>query len=279
MNGCMTAGISWVSPATDGGFHMVRTLLIRGMIVGFLAGILVFGFAKYFGEPQVDVAIAFESAADEAKMKAEMAKGMHVEEEPELVSRSNQASWGLLTGVMTYATAFGGLFALVFAACYGRMCQLGPRATSALLALAGFACLYIVPNLKYPANPPAIGNPDTIGIRTALYFSMMLLSVIAMVAAATLRNRLVPKYGQWSAALISAAVYVVAVIAVAAFLPPINEVPDGFPATTLWRFRIDSLGMQAIMWATFGLGFGWLTERDTVARLYHAPANASTAWR
>src|ERR1700761_4794138 len=105
---------------------MVRTLLIRGMLVGLLAGLLVFAFGKGFGEPQVDRAISFESAMDAAKAKAEEAKGIHVEEEPELVSRPVQAGWGLFTGVMVYSTAFGGLFALVFAVANQRVAGLGP---------------------------------------------------------------------------------------------------------------------------------------------------------
>ncbi|QAY95460.1 hypothetical protein CWB41_06695 [Methylovirgula ligni] len=257
---------------------MVSTLLVRGMIVGFLAGLLVFTFAKVFGEPQVDRAIAFESAMDEAKMKADLAKGIHDPEEPELVSRPLQASWGLLTGVMTYATAFGGLFALAFAFAYGRASSLSPRAVSALLALTGFISLYVVPNLKYPANPPSVGNPDTIGIRTGLYFAMMVLSVAAMIGAAVLRKRLAPKYGAWTAALVAAGVYLLAVIIAGALLPPINEVPADFPAVVLWHFRIDSLGMQAIMWATFGLLFGALTEKASVGRLYKISGNARTAW-
>lgn len=258
---------------------MVRTLLIRGMLVGFLAGLLVFGFAKVFGEPQVDRAIAFETAMDAAKMKADLAKGIHDEPEPELVSRANQASWGLLTGVMTYATAFGGLFALVFAFAYGRVSALGPRTVSALLALTGFISLYLVPNLKYPANPPSVGSPDTIGIRTALYFSMMVLSVAAMVGAAILRKRLLPKYGSWSAVLIAAAAYLAVVIVAAVLLPPINEVPADFPAVVLWRFRVDALGMQAIMWATLGLVFGALTERDSIGRLHRVSGSPTAAWR
>src|SRR5215469_12933276 len=142
---------------------MVANLLLRGMLVGLLPGLLVFAFAKYFGEPQVDRAISFETALDEAKMKAEEAKGMKVEEEPELVSRQVQASWGLFTGVMVYSTALGGLFSLAFAAVHQRAANLGPRATSALLAVAGFISVYAIPNLKYPSNPPAVGDPGSIG--------------------------------------------------------------------------------------------------------------------
>jgi hypothetical protein len=258
---------------------MVSALLVRGMLVGFLAGLLVFTFAKVFGEPQVDRAIAFESAMDEAKMKADLAKGIHDMEEPELVSRPMQSSWGLLTGVMVYWTAFGGLFALVFAFAYGRVSGLGPRAVSALLALTGIVCLYIVPNLKYPANPPSVGHPDTIGIRTGLYFAMIFLSVAAMVGAAILRKRLAPKYGAWTAAMGASGVYIAVVIIVAALLPPINEVPNDFPAVVLWHFRIDSLAMQAIGWATLGFVFGGLTERDSVGRLHRFSGTANPAWR
>jgi hypothetical protein len=245
---------------------MVRTLLIRGMVCGLLAGLLVFSFAKVFGEPQVNRAIAFETAMDEAKVKIDAAKGIHDMEQPELVSRRMQASFGLLTGVMVYCTAFGGLFALIFAFANGRVSDLSPRALSALLALAGIIALYVVPNLKYPANPPSVGRPDTIGIRTELYFIMMALSIAAMVGAVMLRKHLAPRHGAWSAALIASAGYVVVVALVAALLPPINEVPSDFPAVLLWHFRIDSLAMQVIMWATLGLEFGALTERATITR-------------
>lgn len=142
----------------------VRTLLMRGMLVGLLAGLLVFGFGKVFGEPQVDRAISFESAMDEARAKAEEAKGVHVEEEPEFVSRTVQAGFGLFTGVVVYSTAFGGLFALVFAVADGRIAGLGPRAVSALLAASGFVAVYVVPNLKYPANPPSVGQPQHLSV-------------------------------------------------------------------------------------------------------------------
>jgi len=251
---------------------MVRSLLVRGMLAGLIAGLLVFGFAKVFGEPQVDRAISFESAMDEAKAKEQAAQGKSMEEEPELVSRPVQAGLGLFTGVMVYSTAFGGLFALVFAVANGRAAQLGPRGVSALLAAAGFVCVYLVPNLKYPANPPSVGVPETIGYRTALYFSMMAISVAAMVVALILRSRLATRGRAWNAALTSAAFYLVVVVAAAVILPGINEVPESFPATVLWQFRVASYGMQAVMWTTFGLLFGVLAERALSVDTRQMPA-------
>jgi predicted cobalt transporter CbtA len=267
---------------------MVGILLTRGMLVGFVAGLLCFGFLKLVGEPQVDRAIAFESAM-EAKEKPSAGQPPHdhsmhdhsahdhsaaeaptsetLKEEPEeLVSRSTQAGLGLFTGVTVYNTAFGGLFALVFALTYRRMGDFDARTTSALLAICGIVAVYFVPILKYPANPPAVGNPDTLGMRTAFYFAMIAISLAAMIAAWMLRNRLVQRYGRWNAALIAAAAYFIVVIGVALALPEVSEVPEAFPAAVLWQFRIASAGAQLIMWTTIGLAFGALTERAEASR-------------
>jgi predicted cobalt transporter CbtA len=241
---------------------MVRTLLVRGMLVGIVAGLLSFGFLKIYGEPQVGVAIAFETQQDLAKEASASPNGTPVEHHDELVSRKVQAGLGLFTAVMVYCTAFGGLFALAFAFAYGRTPGvLTPQAVSLLLAAAGFVAVYLVPSLKYPANPPSVGQPETIGYRTALYFSMLALSVAAMVLAAVLRKHLAVRHGGWTAALTAIGFYLVAVIMIGSILPAISEVPSAFPAVVLWRFRVASFAMQVIMWATLGLAFGALTER------------------
>jgi putative cobalt transporter subunit CbtA len=43
-------------------------------------------------------------------------------------------------------------------------------------------------------------------------------------------------------------------------LPDVNEVPDQFSAVVLWRFRMASIGIQAVSWATLGIGFGIAAE-------------------
>jgi predicted cobalt transporter CbtA len=248
---------------------MVGTLLVRGMLVGIVAGLLSFGFLKVYGEPQVDRAIAFEAQLDETKAAADKAKGMHMsdEEEPELVSRPVQAGIGLFTAVIVYSAAFGGLFSLAFAFAYERLpSSLTAQGVSALLAATGFVAIYLVPNLKYPANPPSVGDPETIGIRTALYFSMIAISLAAMVGAITFKRLFVPRLGEWNANLIAAACYIVVVVIASLLLPTVNEVPEQFPAVVLWKFRIASVGAQFIMWATLGLVFGALTQHAATRR-------------
>jgi hypothetical protein len=115
---------------------MARALLIRGMLADGLAGLLACGFAWIFGEPQVDVAIGFEQHMHAAAGEAS---------QPEIVSRAVQSTAGLLTSILVYGCALGGIFSLVFAYAYGRFGSLDPRATAATLAAAGFLTLILVP--------------------------------------------------------------------------------------------------------------------------------------
>ena len=231
---------------------MMRMLLVRGMLSGLAAGLLALVFAYIVGEPLVVSAIDFESAAQAATGKTP---------EPETVSRAVQSTIGLATAVVVYAVAFGGLFSLAFAVAYGRIGRLSARATAAVLALGGYLVVFVVPFLKYPANPPAVGNADTINQRSTLYLAMVVASVLLAIAAIYLGRRLTSRLGAWNAALVATAVFVVAVAVVQFLLPTIDEVPDTFPATVLWEFRVAALGTQLVMWATIGLLFGALVAR------------------
>lgn len=233
---------------------MMSAILARGMLAGVLAGLLAFGFAWVFGEPQVDLAIAFE---------AHMHQLAHDPPEPELVSRAIQSTLGLFTGTAVYGAALGGVFALAFAYAFGRLGRMSARTTALVLAAAGLVVLIVVPQLKYPANPPSIGNPETIGPRTALYFGMIAMSVIAALAGLAAGRQASPRLGQWNAALLGAAIYIVIVSVVMLVLPPVNEVPAAFSATTLWRFRVASLGVNTVVWTVLGLAFGALIDRQS----------------
>jgi hypothetical protein len=229
------------------------------MLVGIFAGLLAFGFARIFGEPQIDRAIAFE------ELTAQQA-GEAPDEEPELVSRTTQAGIGLLTGTVVFGAALGGLFSLVFAYAYGRVSNFGPRGTAALLALAGFTAIVLIPQIKYPATPPAVGNPDTIGVRTELFFIMIVVSVATLVAAIGLARRLWAQYGAWNASIIAGAAFLVVTVVAQYALPTINDVPENFSADLLWRFRTASLGLHVVLWTTIGLAFGAVAEHSLAGR-------------
>ncbi len=242
---------------------MMGALLWRGMLFGVLAGLLCFGFLKMVGEPTVEHAIAFEAEHEKTAAAAHAPTGPATpkEEPEELVSRETQAGLGLFVGVVAYSAAFGGLFALAFALAYGRVGDLSPRATAAVLAAGAFVAVYLIPLLKYPPNPPSVGDAETIGMRTALYFSMIALSLAAMVSAGMLRGRLQLRLGGWNAGLAAGAAYLIAMSVIGLALPAINEVSEQFPATVLWDFRIASLGAQLLLCATLGIGVGFSAER------------------
>ncbi|AUI56872.1 CbtA family protein [Amycolatopsis sp. BJA-103] len=249
---------------------MMRSLLVRGMLAGLIAGVLATLFAYFFGEPSVETAIGLEGTAAHshhdtgAQDPAAHDPAAHEPapaEEEELVTRGVQSTVGLLTGVGLYGVAVGGLFSLAFAFVYGRLGILRPRVTAALLAGGAFVVVFLVPFLKYPANPPAVGQAGTIGSRTSLYFGFVALSLLIGILAAAFGRKLADKLGAWRGGLIASGGYVVLIAVAAALLPSIDEVPAEFPGSTLWTFRLASVGTQVVLWTVLGLAFGALSEK------------------
>ncbi|MER7762288.1 CbtA family protein [Streptomyces sp. NPDC097619] len=242
----------------------VRGLLVRGMLAGLIAGLIAFAFGYVAGEPSVDASIAVEEAQAAADRGGHhgAAAAPAEEEEEEVVSRAAQSTSGLATGLVVYGVALGGIASLAFAFAFRRIGGFGPRATAAFTAAGVFTTVFLVPFLKYPATPPAVGNPDTIGSRTTLFFLMILLSVLVGLGAVIAGRRLAPRLGNWNASVLAGAGYVLVMAVLFAVLPDNEDaVKASFPAAVLWEFRLASIGLQTVLWATFGLVFGALTER------------------
>ncbi|TYB46236.1 CbtA family protein [Actinomadura chibensis] len=247
---------------------MIRTLLVRGVLLGLLAGLVAGVFAFAAGEPRIDDAIALEQAAA-TEHSHEHGATAHEHDEGVEVSRGAQKA-GLLLATGLYGLAVGGVFALVYAGLRGRV---GPRSDGGLaLAAAGtaFAAVILVPFVKYPANPPAVGDPDTITSRTLLYLAMIGVGLLAAVIAVTTGRRV--GGGPWRRWIAAVAAFLAPVAVAAALLPGVNEVPDGFPATLLWQFRLVSLGTQLVFWTVFGVAFGWACDRAARPARVAAPA-------
>lgn len=267
---------------------MEKRIILRGVLVGALAGLLAFVFARIFAEPQIQAAIDYESGRDEAQAALDKAAGLPVGDEgPEIFSRAVQANLGIGVGIVLFGVAMGALFAVAYAICLGRVGNLRPRTLSMLVAGGGFLGVYLVPFVKYPANPPSIGHPETIGVRGAVYVLMMVCSVAFLIGAVILGKQLAKRFGNWNATLLAALAFVVVIGVVMALLPSLGElaanvrdygpqatetpqplrnpagqiVYPGFPADTLWDFRFYSVAAQAILWAAIGLIFAPLAER------------------
>lgn len=239
---------------------MIRTLLICGLLAGALAGLLAAGVASVAGEPAVDAAIRFEEA------NAPAHAGGH--EEAALVSRSEQKGLGLFGASLVFGIAAGGLFAMAFAIVYGRVADAPPHRTALWLALGAFVVVFLVPFLKYPANPPAVGDPETITKRTLLFLTMIGVSLASAWAAVRVRALVRGRRGGTDPLGVSTAAgvatYAVIVLAAGLALPTINELPAGFPASTLYEFRLGTLAMQAVLWTAIGATFSVLAHRAMV---------------
>lgn len=240
-----------------------RAFLVRGLLAGLIAGLAAFFVAYQVGEPHVEKAISLEATAapDHHADGATTQTHSHGEEEGGTeVSRHNQRTWGLLTGTLAVGIALGGIIALVSAATVGRLGRMMPGQSTALIALIGFVSFALVPFLKYPSTPPAVGSGDTIGDRTGLYFGFLLVSIIVAIATTYLAVRLRDRIGTYGAVVAGAAVYFVVMVVSGQVFATVNEIGD-FPADTLWYFRRGSLMTLATMWAVLGVVLTGLVSR------------------
>lgn len=250
-----------------------RNFLVRGLLAGFIASLFSFGIAYTVGEPQVDAAIAVEEADaaaapahDAAEPAADGHDHSHSDEGGTEVSRDNQSTFGLATGILTVGTALGGVIGLASAFAVGRIGRMRPSQTTAVVAVVGYVAFSLVPFLKYPANPPAVGNGDTIGDRTLYYFIVQGIAILAAIAAVMIASRLLPRLGTYRTLLATVGGFLAVVIVTAIAMPTVNELGD-FPADTLWLFRLSSLLTNLTLWAGIGIILvgliGKLYEQET----------------
>ena len=248
-----------------------RDLLVRGLLAGLLAGIATFFVAYVVGEPSVGAAIAVEESgehaadghthgsADEPDWTLGQQDTAH--EHGTEVPRSLQSTAGLATATLVAGVTLGGLVGVVSALALGRFGRLGVRSTVLLVTGLGFVATYVVPFLAYPPNPPAVGQAGTIGMRTALYFVLVAVSLVAGVTAVLVARRLSARWGSWYATLACGAAYAVVLGLAITLMPTYDEVPADFPATVLYAFRRASLLTQLTLWGVVGLTTAELAHR------------------
>jgi hypothetical protein len=277
---------------------MERKLILRGVLAGAVGGLLAFVFSRIFAEPQIQKAIDYETGRDAAQMALDKAAGLAVEAaHPDVFSRAVQANVGLGVGLIFFGMAVGAMFTVAYMVCLGRVGNLRPRTLALLVAGAGFLGLYLVPFIKYPANPPSIGHPETINQRTALYLVMVIASLVSLGLAVWLGQRLRTRLGNWNATLVAGGAFILAIGIVMAILPSLGhlganvaaygrhatETPlpltddkgtivyPGFPADVLFSFRFYSLAAQLLMWAAIGLVFAPMASRLLSPRSVKVP--------
>lgn len=267
---------------------MVSRLIWRGLLAGAVGGVLSFIFARIFAEPQIQAAIDYEGGRGAAQQALDQLAGQAPgPEEAEVFSRTIQADIGIGVGMVAFGIAMGALLAVAFIYCVGRTGNLRPRTLALFVAGGGFLGMYLVPFIKYPASPPAVGHDDTIGQRGAWYLAAVLLSVLILALAVWFGQRLQSRFGTFNASLLAGGAYLVVVSALILLLPAAGHFGDnvaiygdhasetplpltdpngtivfpGFPADLLYSFRLYSITAQLILWAAIGLVFATTAER------------------
>lgn len=220
--------------------------LRAGALAGAAGGIVMAVILRLLGEGPIGEAVAIEAAGHEA---------VH----DELYTRAAQQVGGMI-GVVIYGIALGMILAVVLAAVRHRLPLRDDWSRSLAMAAIGFGTVVLVPFLKYPANPPTVGDPDTIGRRTVLYVTLLAFSIAATILTWRFATWVSGKWGRSAAVPATVLLYVVVVgIAYAAYPPFADKVE--LSATLLWRFRLASIGGQVALWSVLGLTLGALLER------------------
>ncbi len=232
------------------------SILRRALAAGAVVGILVGAYVYAVVEPTIGAAIALEEAASRAADD-----GSQRHDEP-LFSRGEQVAGGVAATFIT-TIVVAAVFGTVYSAARHRVPAHSELSRALWLAAVGFLAVALIPALKYPANPPGVGDPETVVERSVLYLICLVVSVLITIALTWLsgilrarvtdRNRL-------------AAVGIAGVVAYGLLLVLLPATPGGadaaVPAELVWEFRVRSLGGLALLWLGLGLGLGWLLDHD-----------------
>ena len=230
----------------------MRRLLGIGALAGLAAGVASAVFMATVGRGPTRDAIALEEARDHASGTAH---------HQDLFSRGVQEIGGAV-GLLVFGLALGVVFAVVLAAVGPRLGAATPMGAAVRLGWVGFATVVLVPFLKYPANPPAVGDPATVNQRTLAYFAALALSILLSWAVWRLHSGL--RAGPVARAWAAAGLYGVG-LAVIFLALPANPDPLDAPADLVWPFRMASLGGLAAAWAALALTTGTLLTRWPLA--------------
>ena len=236
--------------------------LKRALLAGLAAALVVSVFHLVFTEPVIDRAIGIE----------EQMNAGHDEGEP-VVSREGQKA-GLVLGLALYGSIWALLFGVVYHLTQGWLPATSAAARGAVLAVMGYLSVALLPFLKYPANPPGVGDPETISYRQALYVGLLVLSVAGVIVAAGIaryaQGRGLKQPVSWLTGLGFLAAFAVVIFLVL----PANPDPVHIPDEVLAPFRGLSLAGLTLFWATLGAIFAWLSHRGSQSSLRPSPPTA-----
>jgi predicted cobalt transporter CbtA len=230
----------------------IAVTLFSGAIAGTLLGLI----NQVVVEPYIDKAIGIQT-------QAAINSGQIIDH----LQQSNYRMWqkgGEVVASTIYGLSLSALFGVVFAYC--RNSKLLPRSNNKVkaLVLAGimFFVLFLIPSLKYPANPPGVGDPKTIYLRETLYVGFILTSGFAALGLAFVYRKFENNNSVRSRNKLVALPVIYAIVMVIAYVSfPPNPDKVTLPMDLLTSFRIVVGFSIGVFWWLMGIILGSFWDR------------------
>lgn len=218
--------------------------ILSGALAGTILGIINLGLV----EPYIDQAIGIE-----------IQKSVSTGENVDLSEIAHYRIWqksGEVVAAAVYGISLGALFGIIFA--YSKNALPGSNNKKKALFLAGILwfVLYLVVAIKYPANPPAVGNPETIYYREALYVAFIAISGFTALILALLWKRVKINSKKIVFPLVYAGIMTAAYLAM-----PANPDPINISMELVQNFRVWTAVTIGIFWGLLGIIFGSLWDK------------------
>jgi predicted cobalt transporter CbtA len=230
------------------------TFIAITLLAGAIAGTVLGAINQIVVEPYIERAIELE-------MRNAAAQSGQVMNNPsEFVAYRLWQKGGEIIAGTILGLSIGSLYGIVFAYTRGSISGTNNNKKKALI-VAGimWLVLFLMPALKYPANPPAVGDPETIYYRQSLYVGFLAISGFSALGLAFLyRKMMMVAYSnntKTKAMIIIPSVYV-AIMAGAYLAMPANPDPINAPIDLVMGFRIASAITIGMFWALLGVIFG-----------------------
>ena len=236
---------------------LVGITLSSGVIAGIILAFLNLGIV----EPTIDKAIALE-------VQKQVSSGENVNMS-ELIDYRYWQKAGAFAGGAIYGAGLASLFGVVFVFARSKLPGKNNKQKAILLAGIMWLVLFLMVALKYPANPPAVGDPETIYYRETLYVGYILISGLAALGMAVIWIRTRMNSKKIIIPLMYAAIMITAYVVM-----PSNPDKIEISMDLIQTFRILTAITIGVFWGILGIIFGSLwdkflsKEQTLAAKLY-----------
>jgi len=226
--------------------YFIVIVLVSGFVAGTIHGAVNLAIV----EPYLDKAIGIENQALFESGEAEDTPQFWVEYN---AYRDWQKSGQLLAGGIL-GMSIGALFGIVFAYSRNSLPKGHTVKKTFVLAAIMWLTIFLIPFLKYPANPPTVGEADTVILRQTLYLLFIAISGFSAVGFSRLYKKLENKK---YLAFVGYAVFITAVF----FIMPPSPDEVTAPMDLVNGFRTMSVMAVTIFWIAEAIILGALWQR------------------